>query len=118
MHGACRNYEWAFTSFCGVLAQGVRWLVSCVVWCGCATKIKSRVCWGSVLANKMQGALDLDLGSVAGKGYIRVGVLGGGKRVVCEVGGTGLNQSCWGSVSANEMWGVFNSSWSTLGLGG
>ena len=59
----------------------------------------------------MQGALDLDFGSVAGKGYIGVGVLGGGKRAACEAGGTGLNRSRWGSVSANETRGVFDSSW-------
>ena len=66
----------------------------------------------------MQGALDLDLGSVAGKGYIRVGVLVGGKRVAHEAGGTGPNQSCWGSVSANKTWEVFDSScWSMVGVG-
>ena len=72
----------------------------------------------------MQGPLDLNLGSVAGKWYIRVGVLGGGKRAAREVGGTGLNRSCWGSVLANEMQGVFDSSWwsmvgeGVVGLGG
>ena len=45
-------------------------------------------CWGSLSANKMQGASNLNWWSIVWEGYIGFGGLGGGKQVGCKGGGT------------------------------
>jgi hypothetical protein len=70
--------------------------------------------WGSILANKMWGAVDSDWGDAVEEGYIRVEELGGRKQAAREGGGSWAENrkpSRRGSVLANDMREALNLSW-------